>query len=54
MRRKSIPKDPKRTKADHRPMLPEIRQQEDTLDAAVRRVRIHYDELNPYKSMKWR
>ena len=54
MSRKHIRKDPNRTKADHRPMLPEFRRPEDALDEAVRHARRRYDDLNPTERMKWR
>ncbi len=42
------------TTPDHRPMLPELRQPEDVLDAAVRQPRRRMDELDPTQRMKWR
>ncbi len=54
MFRKSIRKELHHTAPDHRPMLPEFRMPNDMLDAVVRTVRRHYDEINPNKNQKWR
>ena len=54
MTRKHIRKDPNRTKADHRPLLPEFRRPEDAMEEAVRNARLRDDELNLNERMKWR
>lgn len=42
------------TNPDHRPMIPEFRGPQDTLDTAVRSVRRRYEELNPDERINWR
>lgn len=54
MSRKPKRKETQRTNPDHRPMIPELRSPEDTVDTAVRSVRRRYDELNPNEYMHWR
>lgn len=54
MFRKRERREKQYTQPDHRPMIPELRQPEDQLDAAIKNVRRRYDEMNPGDYLKWR
>lgn len=54
MFRKPERKGNRYTEPDHRPMIPELRQPNDVLDAAVREVRRRYDAINPNHNQNWR
>ena len=54
MYRKAKQRKRQYSKPDHRPMIPELRNQEDPFDLVVRKVRHRYDELNADQSKIWR
>ena len=54
MKRKQKREKNQRRNQDHRPMIPELRNPEDSVDIAVRNVRRRYDDINPTDYLKWR
>ena len=54
MKREQKREKNQRRNQDHRPMIPELSNPEDSVDIAVRNVRRRYDDINPTDYLKWR
>ena len=54
MNRKPEYKDKRYTRADHRPMVPELRGPGDPLETALRELRRRYDDVIHDQKVKWR